>query len=218
MGTSVYNLLIQKGETFTRSFRFRHTLELSKDVIPSASLPPTTIAVKQLPVALPVGYTIQFPIQGSCATIDLEVATAAPLGAEVITILPYTSTRRLRCGTTTAILPIDLTGLIWRAAIRDAEDSDAPLLSFTFSVPVPESGVVEMTASALLTAATESNARFDEIPCFYETPLSIQSATNFADQEVYNRAYFWDLESEDVGGNVSRKLYGRCWIVWESTR
>lgn len=218
MGTSVYNILIQKGETFKRSFRFLHTLELAKDLIPSATAPPTQLFVKQLPVELPVGYVIQFPIPGTCNTIDMVVATTALVGSEVITIAPFTGTRRLRCGTTTSILPINLTGLTWRGAVRAAEDDTTPLITFSFATPVPLSGVVEMSASSALTAEIASNARFDEIPCFYEEPLDIQARANFVDQAVYDAAYFWDLECENAMGEVTRKLYGRCWVIWESAR
>lgn len=218
MGINVYNILINKGETYVQTFRFRHALKLAKDLTPSTTSPPTTLSVCALPIELPAGYIIEFPISGSCETIDLEVATTALLGDEEITIVPYTGTRRLRCGTSTAILPLDLTGLTWRGSVRTAEDDAASLIDFSFSVPAPTDGSVEMSASATLTASLESNVRFDEIPCFYEEPLSIQQEANFEDEAIYDAAYFWDLEYEDQLGNVARKFYGRCWVVWESTQ
>lgn len=201
-----------------QTFRFLHTLIVRKDFRPNTTTPPTILEVEQLPIALPDGYVIKFPIPKSCETIDLIVDGGASLGDTQIPIEPYTGTKRLSCKTTTKILPVNLTGVTWRGAIRTGEADTLPLLTFDFVTTDPLSGIVTMSADAIDTAALPSNCRFDELPLYYETPLSIQKAENFEDQAVYNAAYFWDAEYEDTAGVVTRQFYGRVWVPWESTQ
>lgn len=216
MSTRVYNITILQGTTFTRTFTFTHAITLCEDLVPSTTSPPTTLLVKSLPVDLAAGTIIDIELD-SCTLVQLELSAAASVGDRILNIVPYTGTTRVRKNRVVPVAPIDLTGLTWRASLRDAS-TDTELLDFTFNIPDPTQGVVEVIGDAVSTAALTPNASFFEIPIFYPTPLSVQLQENFEDQAIWESAYFWDLESEDGSGVVVRRVYGRAWVVTEYTR
>ncbi len=216
MTARVYNIAVLQGTTFKRTFTFKYSLCLCADLVPSTTTPPSSISVKPLPIDLPVGYIIEINLN-NCDLVELEVAVAASQGDRTVQIVPYTGTTRVRKSTVVPILPIDLTGLSWRASIRNAV-LDEELMDFTFNIPDPTQGVVEMIGDALTTEALPSNANYFDIPLFYCEPLSIQKEENFENEDVWNAAYFWDLESEDGSGEVVKRVYGRVWVVAEYTK
>lgn len=208
MAIGIYNLLIPQGTTFSRLFRFLYELILAQDVLPNAE----SIDVFPLPVALPDGFVLKFPGQG-CNTIDLIASGDAEIGSEVINIAPYLGADALECRSRAKLLPVNLEGSTWRAAVRAAYLDAEPIL--TFACQPLDNGLVQVRAAEALTAAAPSNCIYDQLPQFQNPVRDFQNLNSF-DARLLKKAYFWDLESETAMG-VSRKIYGRVFIPGEAT-
>jgi hypothetical protein len=212
MSPAVFNIAIHKGSVFRQTFEFRHGLRLVDDLLPGNITAPMTIRIDPLLIDLPANYRLRFPIKPyrGCTSIDLTTTTVTPAGEGLMTIEPYNQEIKIPYGSIAKTLPQDLTGQIWRGAIRKEYADVAPLLQFNFSLD-PLLGLVIMKASAALTASMLSNAIYSDLPENLQLP-------DFFDQKIWQGAYFWDAEYELPTGDVYRAFQGRAWVTAEATR
>lgn len=215
--STTYNLVIAQGKTFKRTWLFRSSVTLSQDLIPSTTLPPTSISV--LPLTHPVasGKILKFPQRssaslGSCITTDLIVTTSALPGDTTIFILPYTGTSRLPCKTSVApneLMPLNDIALV-RGQVRALYADTSPLLTFNFNLQ-PSIGAIEQVATAIDTALLPANCIYSDVPKFPQDNTAW-------DKSVFRKAYFWDAEIVRVSGDVDEFVEGRCWVKSEATK
>jgi hypothetical protein len=212
MSPSVFNIAIHKGSDFKQTFEFRHGLRLVDDLLPGNITAPTNIRIDPLSIDLPANYRLRFPIKPyrGCTSIDLTTATVTAAGADLVSISPYTQDAKIPCGSIAKTLPQDLTGQIWRGAIRKEYSDAAPLLQFTFAVD-PLLGLVIVRVPATLTTPLLSNAIYSDLP------ENLQTKNLFLPR-IWQNAYFWDAEYELPTGDVYRAFQGRAWVTPEATR
>lgn len=209
---ATYNIVIPKGAVFLQTFEFRHGLRLLQDLLPSTTTAINSIEIEPLPIDLPANYRLRFPIKPyrGCSVIDLVTAAVTPAGTDRVSILPYAQDTKISRGAVAQTLPQDLTGQVWRAAVRKEYADAAPLLQFDLVID-PLRGQVVMRASAALTIPLLSNSIYSDLP------EDLQSEGSFS-PKAWQRSYFWDAEYELPSGDVHRAFYGRCWVIPEATR
>lgn len=210
MQISAYNLLIPQGTTLSRVFVFRHQLDLVRDILPGES----QIRCRPLPHELPSGYRLEFPRGRGCETVSVLTSALAQFGAEVIDIVPDLVALKVPCTAKAPLDRIDQSGTLWRAAVRQSQESETPLLVCTCSVL---DDLVSVGASAIATAELAANCTYEELPQFRQPVGSLQNQADF-NPKIYKRGYYWDLERQNAGGEVRRHIYGRVFVPWESTR
>jgi hypothetical protein len=208
MSPQTLNLVIPQGTTLVKTFRFQHQLVLAKDLVPSISSPPTTLKINPLPVDLPSGYPLTFPLTG-CDTVELITSGITAAGSQTVNIAPYAGTQALKCGASAATLPKDLTGQVWTGASK-ADYRLNKILQFSFLM-TPLSGLITMKALASDTALLTPNCQYDQLPA----PADQQKQIAYP-ADVWAKAYFWDAEYI-FGGDTTRVLQGRLFVPAEAT-
>lgn len=142
----------------------------------------------------------------------VEVTTIAitPAGSDLVSIVPFTQDAKISCGSIAQTLPQDLTGQVWRGAVRKEYSDSSPLLEFDFIVN-PLLGLLTIKSPATITALLQSNAVYSDLPRDLQLPDSFSP-------KIWQNAYYWDAEYEMPAGDVYRAFQGRVWITPEATR
>lgn len=196
MSQPIYlEFVIFQGATFERTLQFSHGVMLRKPLEMGSS----SISVYGLTCALPVGFVLSYPLSGGMS-VDLTVASAASIGAETVSIQPYTGNVRLPFKSIAQGPPEDLTGQSWRGQIRPTASSSTVLADLPITL-VPVDGLVSIAIPASTTASLAPNAEYAE----------------YSDGSYSGAAYALDIESE-VGGAVKKRAYGIARVIREVTR
>lgn len=213
MSPTDLNLVIPQGTTFTKTVVLRHGLRLARDLRSNIQTPPTSITIVPLPIDLPSGYKLSFPLSG-CNFVDLVTTAITPIGSDTVPIQPYTGKANLACNSTANTLPINLTGETWRGACRKTYEDATPLFNWSFIVD-PLIGRIVGTVSATATTAIALTKK--ERIIYSDIPKDYQLEKNFR-PEIWAKAWFYDWERVLPDGRIDRVFEGRLWMTSEATR
>ncbi|MGL5059032.1 MAG: hypothetical protein ACRC62_03535 [Microcoleus sp.] len=219
MEIAQHNILIRKGATFDPAFQFVHEIVLSKDLRSGATL----LNIEPLTVALPLGTVLSFPLPDSCETVDVTLsADALVIGSRTLQIEPYTGKATVSCGTGAEGSPIDLTGRIYRGAIRKTEGDPAPLATFTCTT-TPAEGIVVASLTSEVTRILPTNCEWLDLPQAQIPERDFQDRNQFVIErknkeiDIYQQGYYWDLEYQ-IGLRVEAVFRGRAFVCWEAAQ
>jgi hypothetical protein len=205
MNPAILNLVIPSGADFSHTIQLKHGLVLRGDLMPGGG---NSIKIDPLPIELPNNFLLSFP--SPAGSIDLITTARTPINTPTISIQPYTGTAKLAAGSIAPTLPQNLTGHVWRGALRRKYHDATPLFDFGFVLD-PLNGLMTMKATAAQTRASPPNAIYSDFP-----KKNLHLDTSFTAQ-VWNSAYFWDVECLQ-NGLVQRVFNGRAWVTWGATR
>ena len=216
MAPSQLNLVIPQGETYKRTIDPVHGLRLAKDLRPNLSVPPASIEIDPLPVALPANYVLKFPLKG-CDTLKLVTNAVTSAGSDTVSIQPYTGSATLPCGSLANTVPVDITGEIWRGSCRKKYSDLFPVFSWSIETFPSQSRIVG-TVEAGVTSAIVLNDReriiFSDVP---KNEDDWQIEAKFK-REIWAKAWFYDWERVFANGEIERVLQGRLWLTSEATK
>ena len=206
-----YNLKIPQGSTFGPIiFKLRNTIVLSADAVIGAEV----ISVSPLSQNITSGTVLTF------GTIVVTTSANASIGDRTISIVALTEA--LTKGLVAKGEPIDLTGKLARAQIRQNYSDVNPLASFTCSVLSPATnGEVSISIPSTVTTTIPANTAPDKA----DDIVDLQSPTfpSTTENKLFYPGlapFYYDMEVYDLASppNVSRYIYGRVIVTSEATR
>jgi hypothetical protein len=212
MGIGIYNLIIPKGQTFKKVLLFHNTLILRRD-INFIDNPIENIIVYPISAPLTDAQILEFPIKNSCNFISVIVNGNYSIGSENIQIEPY-SGQKIDCNSVAKIGIVDHQDSIFRGSIKQSETEDS-IADFNFNVTADNRIIMYLDDE--VTEQITSNCTYSDIPSFKTPSTSNQVEDNY-NSRIFKKGYYYDVEYENLIGEVFRKLYGRVFIPWEATR
>jgi len=206
-----YNLCVSQGASFGPIiFKLRNTIVLSAD----AAIGAEVISVSPLSQNVTSGTVLTF------GTIAVTTSANAFVGDRTISVVALTEA--LTKGVVAKGDPIDLTGKLARAQIRQNYSDANPLASFTCSVLLPAiNGEVSISIPSDITTIIPANIAPDKADDIVDLQVSTFPSTT--ENKLFYPGlapYYYDLEIYDteVPPNVNRYIYGRVIVTSEATK
>lgn len=212
---NLLNLVINQGSDFNDlTFQLAHKC-LTRCATKS-SLTPTIIKIEPMGVTLPTGSIL---IHG-CDDLVLS-APMNPIDRFIsVTMVPSS----IPNGSIIQGPSIDITGWQIRATIRDKTNN--VIANFVGALKNPLQGQFKITLPSTITTQLKANCTWTDYQGIdisllgqpLESLLSVSVDTKKRFKKLLDSAYFWDVETIDTAGIVTRRVEGLVLVSGEITK
>lgn len=212
---NLLNLVINQGSDFNDlTFQLAHKCLTRCAAKPS--LVPTIIKIEPMGLTLPIGSILIYGCD------DLVLSAAMNPTDRVISVTSIPSS--IPNGSTIQGPPIDITGWNIRSTIRDK--TNIVIANFIGINHNPTQGQFKVTLPSTITSQIKANCIWTDYQGIdinqlgqpLESLLSVSVDTKKRFKKLLDSAYFWDVETIDMSGIVTRRVEGLILISGEVTK
>ena len=212
---NLLNLVINQGSDFNDlTFQLAHKCITRCAAKPS--LVPTIIKIEPMGVTLPIGSILIYGcddlvLSAAMNPIDRVISvTSIPSSIPESSIIQGPS--------------IDITGWQVRSTMRDKTNN--VIADFVGTIQNPTQGQFKITLPSAVTTQLKANCTWtdyqgidiNELGQPLESLLSVSVDTKKRFKKLLDSAYFWDVETVDTSGVVTRRVEGLVLVSGEVTK
>lgn len=211
---NLLNLLINQGSDFNDlTFQLAHKCLTRCATKPS--LVPTIIKIEPMGITLPIGSILIYGFD------DLVLSATMTPTDRVVSVTNIPSS--IPIGSIIQGPPIDITGWQVRSTMRDK--TGLVIANFVGVLQNSLQGQFKVTLPSTVTTQLKANCTWtdyqgidiDELGQPLESLLSVSTDTKKRFKKLSDSAYFWDVETVDNAGIVTRRVEGLVLVSGEVT-